>query len=275
MNFSVLMSVYYKESSNNLDQALESVIINQALKPTELVLIADGPLTDSLYDVIRKYKSIEPNFIFVQLPENRGLGYALNEGMRYCSCEWIARMDSDDISMSNRFEIQMQYIQQHPEVDVVGAWIVEFEGKVTNVLSEKRVPENHDVILSYAKYRCPINHPVVVFRKTAILAVGGYKHWPNFEDYWLWVRLLMNGAVFYNIQKPLLWFRSNDEMFKRRGGLNYVRHEWCFQRYLLEIKFISRMQFVENMLIRSFFRLIPNNIRAFLYKKVLRTEYDK
>ena len=270
-SFSVLMSVYIRANAEFFDESLNSVLFNQTLKPSEIVLVADGPLSEELYSIVDKYKSIYSNFKFVELPKNVGLGRALNEGVKYCSHEWVARMDSDDISMPNRFEIQMQYIQQHPEVDVVGAWVSEFETVVTNVSSIKKVPTDYKSILAYSKVRNPINHPVVMFKKNSVLAVGGYEHCMDFEDYWLWIRLLKNNAVFYNIPMSLLWFRASNAMYHRRGGIKYIKNEWHFQKLMLQIGFISKLQFAKNMIVRISFRLIPNKTRAKLYKKILRS----
>ena len=200
MLFSVLLSLYHKESPLFLRQSLTS-IFTQTLLPIEVVLVEDGPLTDELYAVIKEFTSQHPELKVISLPTNRGLGKALNEGLKHCSYDLVARMDTDDIAKPDRFEKQLAIFLEHPEIDVVGAWIDEFEGEVSNVLSMRKVPEQHENILRFAKGRCPVNHPVVMFRKSAVLKAGGYKHFPLFEDYYLWVRMLMNGARFYNIPK--------------------------------------------------------------------------
>lgn len=270
MNFSVLMSVYHREQAIFLDKSLESILINQTLKPDEIVLVGDGELTDELYAIIEKYKKLFCNFLFIQIPENVGLGKALNEGLKHCRGEWIIRMDSDDIAMPMRLERQYNVINQDKTIDVVGAWVSEFDENIDNIFAIKKVPETNDEIHKFAQKRNPINHPVVAFRKNRILQVGGYEHCMYFEDYWLWVRLLNSGAVFYNIQEPLLWFRSNKEMYKRRGGIGYIKHEYRFQRKVLELGFISYRTFIVNMLTRTIVRVIPNELRSFFYQKFLR-----
>ena len=142
----------------------------------------------------------------------------MNEGLKHCSYDLVARMDTDDVAKPDRFEKQLKVFQLYPDIDVVGAWIDEFEGTLNQVVSVRKVPEKHEEIAEYARKRCPINHPVVIFRKSAVLTAGGYLHFPLFEDYYLWVRMLMNGARFYNIQESLLLFRFSADMFKRRGG---------------------------------------------------------
>ena len=267
--FSILLAVYKKENPVYFSQSLDS-IFSQILFPHEVVLVKDGPLTDDLERVINKYQSKYYILKVVSLPVNQGLGKALNEGLKHCSHDLVARMDTDDIAKPERFEKQVKIFQKHPEVDVVGSWIDEFEGDISHVVSVRRLPECHEDILNFAKKRNPINHPVVMFRKGAVLAAGGYQHFPLFEDYYLWVRMLMNGAKFYNIQESLLYFRSSSDMFKRRGGLKYVGTEVCFQNFLLRSHFISFPRYVQNVIIGVITRIMPNRWRALLYKKKLR-----
>lgn len=267
--FSVLLSVYRKEQPAYLRQSLDS-IFTQTLLPDEVVLVKDGPLTDTLDEVVEEYCRKYPVIKVVPLSENQGLGRALNEGLKHCSYDLVARMDTDDVAKSERFEKQIAVFCAHPEVDVVGAWIDEFEGNIRNVISVRKLPEKHLDIRVFARKRNPVNHPVVMFRKNAVLAAGGYIHFPLFEDYYLWVRMLLNGARFYNIPESLLYFRFSPDMFKRRGGWKYARDEFRFQRKLLGMNFITCFQFMQNVSIRFVSRIIPNRLRTVLYKKILR-----
>ncbi|MFV0582569.1 MAG: glycosyltransferase family 2 protein [Parabacteroides gordonii] len=269
MQFSVLLSLYYKESPSFLRESLDS-IFNQTLLPTDVVLVKDGPLNEELDLVINDFRIKYPILKIICIPVNKGLGKALNLGLQYCTYEIVTRMDTDDIAKPNRFEKQIEIFMNHPEIDIVSSWIDEFEGDTNHVLSIRKLPEYHKDIYQFAKKRSPINHPAVMFRKSSVLAAGGYKHFPLFEDYYLWVRMLMNGAKFYNLQESLLYFRSSSEMFKRRGGLNYALKELKFEQKLLEIKFISKSIFIKNILIRFISRLIPNKLRAIIYKHLLR-----
>ncbi|MDE7073724.1 MAG: glycosyltransferase [Odoribacter sp.] len=269
MKFSVLLSVYRKEQPAYLRQSLDS-IFNQTLLPSEVVLVKDGPLTDALDEVIEEYCQRFPTLKVVPLTENQGLGKALNEGLKHCSYDLIARMDTDDVAKPERFEKQVGVFHARPNVDVVGAWIDEFEGEVDNVISVRKLPEKHWNVLKYARLRCPENHPVTMFRKEAVLSAGGYWHFPLFEDYYLWVRMLMNGACFYNIPESLLYFRFSPDMFRRRGGWKYAKDEFRFQCKLLRLGFIGCFGFCRNVGIRFVSRIIPNRLRSLLYKKVLR-----
>lgn len=267
--FSVLLSLYYKENPLFLRQCLDS-IFNQTLHPSEVVLVKDGQLNKELDQILNEYLIQYSELKIIPISQNSGLGIALNEGLKYCSYDLVARMDTDDIAKPNRFEKQLKVFNNQPDIDIVSSWIDEFEGDTNHILSIRKLPEYHKEIYKFAKKRNPINHPAVMFRKSSVLAAGGYKHFPLFEDYYLWVRMLMNGAKFYNIQESLLYFRSSSDMFKRRGGINYALMELKFEQELLRIKFIDKSIFIKNILIRFISRLIPNKLRTIIYKHLLR-----
>ena len=267
--FSVLLSLYKKELPSQLRQSLNS-LFSQTLLPDEIILVKDGPLTPELDTIVSDYAARYPFLKVVPLPQNQGLGKALNEGLKHCSYDLVARMDTDDISKPDRFEKQMKVFEEHPKLDLVGAWIDEFEGTPQHILSVRRVPETSEQILAYCKKRCPVNHPVVMFRKSAVQAAGSYQHFPLFEDYYLWIRMLKNGAKFYNIQESLLYFRTSPDMFKRRGGLKYAMDELRFQNMMRKMGMIGWKRFVLNVSIRFPARIIPNSLRGFFYKKLMR-----
>lgn len=267
--FSVLISIYNKEIASIFKLSLDSLLMQTKL-PSEIILVKDGLLTVELDKVISGYKQYCPMLKVVALKQNRGLGEALNEGLKHCSYDLVARMDADDIAKPYRFQKQIEVFTKHPEIDVCGAWIDEFQGDINNVTSIRKLPEQHKDILEYAKIRNPINHPVVMFRKSAVLAAGGYQHFPLFEDYYLWIRMLKNGAKFYNIQESLLYFRTSPDMFKRRGGWKYAIDECRFQKIMLDMDMISHKQFILNVMTRFPVRIAPNQVRSWLYKKALR-----
>ena len=269
MRFSVLLSVYYKESYSAFCKSLDS-IFTQTTCPDEVILVEDGPLGSDLNDIISEYSAKYPTLKIIPLPTNQGLGKALNEGLKHCSYDIVARMDTDDIAKPDRFEKQLAVFEKYLDIDVVGAWIDEFEDDISEVKSVRKLPELPDDIRQFAKRRNPINHPVVMFRKSAVLAAGGYQHFPLFEDYYLWIRMLMNGAKFYNIQESLLYFRFSPEMFKRRGGWRYVISELHFLQKMRQMHFISFSEFMQNLFVRFSIRLIPNSLRAIVYTKLIR-----
>lgn len=269
VNFSVLMSVYGKENPKYLEKAMDS-IINQTLVPTEIVLVKDGPLTDALNEMINTYQSRHPSLKVIELEKNVGLGRSLNEGMRHCSFNIVARMDTDDYAERDRFERQISVLMEKPELDVVGSNVCEYDEELVNAVSIKRVPENDADIKKFLKKRNPLNHMSVVYRKDKVLAAGGYMDCPYFEDYYLWCRMAKNDCKFFNIQKPLLRVRAGASMINRRGGLSYAKNAIHFEKEILKLRVINYSGFVSNSLIRTAVALFPNGLRQAFYAKKLR-----
>lgn len=269
MKFSVLLSIYYKESPLHLIEALDS-IFNQTVLPAEVILVKDGPLIAELDNIIDKYQQENSIFKVVALPKNRGLGYALNEGLKHCSYSWVARMDTDDICFPDRFEKQLEVIKLYPEFSFIGTLTAEFRDNINKIITYRKLPEKHQDILKYAKQRCPLNHPTVMYKKEAVLDLGGYNEFP--EDYHLWVRALMRGYKFYNIQMPLLYFRTSLDTIRRRGGFAYAKVEIMHQREFQKIGFLSKRELLCNCTIRIFVRIIPVKIRKWIYFSLLRSK---
>lgn len=267
--FSVLMSVYYKERPDYLAMSLDS-LINQSLMPSEIIIVEDGKLTNELYSVIDDYRAKYPQLKPIQLPANVGLGPALNEGMKHCSYDWIARMDSDDYSIPERFEKQFEYIEKHPHYDVYGCWIEEFYDDIDNVVSIRKTPELDVEIKKHGVSRNPINHVTVVFKKESVNSVGGYQKFNGFEDYYLWTRMIMSGKTFHNLPISLVKVRISRDMFKRRGGIKYLATEARFQKALHNMGYIGTSSMLKNIGVRWGVRLIPNFVRKWIYLGVLR-----
>jgi glycosyltransferase involved in cell wall biosynthesis len=269
--FSVLMSVYYKESPKNLEQSIIS-ILNQTLIPNQIVIVKDGLLTQELDKVINQYEQKYKIIKIVHLKNNLGLGLALNEGIKQCAYDYIARMDSDDISVSNRFEKQIGYISQHPEIDVIGSNIDEYDEAMQQVISTRKVPSNQADIYRYIKSRNPFNHMSVIFKKKSVIDCGRYEDVPLFEDYYLWCKLAMVNGNFHNLPESLVKARASISMTKRRGGLNYIKKIYRFELKIYRLKMINGLQLVSNLINRIIFAIIPNNLRFNMYKMVLRGE---
>lgn len=270
MKFSVLLSIYYKEQPEYLRLALDS-IFSQTVKANEVVLVEDGKLTDELEKVVTEYEALYPELKVVRFEKNRGLGHALNDGLKYCSYDLIARADTDDICKPNRFEKQVQVLEAHPEYDLVSSWVDEFIDNPKYVTSVRKLPETPEENLRYGKKRCPVNHPAVMYRKKAVMEADGYltEYFP--EDYFLWIRMLMNGCRFYNIQESLVYFRFSPDTFKRRGGWKYACDEAKVQMRIYKMGFISFPQFVQNVIIRFSTRIMPNFVRSWIYRRLLRS----
>ena len=198
--FSVLMAVYGKDNPHFFAQAIQS-LVDQTLTPNEIVLVQDGPLTVELENVVDQYKGLLGNqFNVIALSKNVGLGLALQEGLLHCSHELVARMDSDDLSKPTRFEKQVEVMMNDPSLSVLGTWLEEFEIEPLGDLKLKKVPVGGRSLEKYSRKRNPLNHPTVMFRKSAILKAGNYLDAPYFEDYHLWARLLLQGSKIQNLQ---------------------------------------------------------------------------
>lgn len=270
VKFSVLMSVYYKEKAEYLEQALSS-IINQTIKPNEIIIVKDGKLGLDLEVVIDKYKNNYPNiFKILELKTNQGLGKALRYGVENSNYEIIARMDSDDIAREDRFEKQLSLMLEDKSLDIVGSIISEFENDIENVLAIRNVPITNEEIKKYSKKRNPFNHMTVMYKKQAVIDCGNYIDCLWNEDYYLWVRMIMNGCKMQNINESLVYARIGNDMFERRGGIKYALRDISLQVEYLKIGFINIYQCLFNILSRTFVRILPNKLRRILYIKLLR-----
>lgn len=269
MSFSVLMSIYMAEKPSYLTMSLNSVL-NQTLQASEIIIVEDGPLTTDLYAILDEFESKNPIIRRLRLSENHGLGYALCEGLKYCRYELVARMDTDDICKPNRFEVQVEFMEKNHEVDVLGTWIDEFFDVKENVVSIRKVPEGSKGLYEFGKKRNPMNHPTVMFRKSSVLKAGSYQTCMLLEDYYLWVKMLKMGMVFYNIQESLLYFRLSHDIYKRRGGLKYAITEVKFQIELHKIGYLTIFETIRNIASRFFVRVMPVCIRRRIYRRLLR-----
>lgn len=274
-NYSVLMSVYFKENPNYLMQSMESIFC-QTYKTNDFVLICDGPLTLELDNVIVKMQKKYGNILnVIRLEKNMGLGNALKTGIIACKNELIARMDSDDVSKIDRCEKQVNYFSNHPEVGIVGGIIEEFSIDVNQVNSLRVVPESHENIMKFAKKRNPFNHPSVMYKKSAVLASGNYKDVRFMQDYFLWIDMLSNNIKGYNIPEVLVSMRANSNLFKRRSGSQYFKIQKQLLKYLKQKKFINNFEYLEALFIRTASCMAPNFIRQFMFKRVLRKKTEE
>ena len=265
MKFSVLMSIYHKENPIWFDRAMQSIWDEQTVKPDEIVLVQDGPLTDGLHKAIDEWKAkIGEVFKTVPLEKNVGLGEALNAGIKHCSYELIARMDTDDISISNRFEKQLKAFKEK-DIDLCSAFISEFDDDENQIISYRKLPENHEEIVKYSKMRNPLNHVTIMMKKSIVEKVGGYKHMLWMEDYYLWIRMIMKDAKLYNLQETLVNVRAGTSMLERRGELSYVKAEVTFLNELKKIGYLTTIEYLKNILIKVPIRLLPKGLLKSVY----------
>lgn len=268
--YSVLMSVYYREKPGYLRESIES-IFNQTVQTDDFVLVCDGPLTDGLNAVIDEFQlKYQNDFHVIRLEKNSGLGNALNYGLGYCRHELIARMDSDDIAREDRCEKQLQVFEEHSDISIVSGIVEEFSDTPSHIEARRVVPETNEEIIQFAKSRNPFNHPCVMYKKTAVEDVGSYQDFYLLEDYYLWLRMLLKGYRGYNLQEPLLFMRAGSDMYKRRAGWRYVKSQIQLFEFMKKKGYINKFQCIKYSIIRLTASILPNWMRKKIFKKFLR-----
>lgn len=269
--FSVAMSVYKSDNPDFFDRALSSITDEQTIIPNEIVLVVDGSVNDEINAVIDKYEGKYEIFKVIRLEQNGGLGNALKIAVENSGNELIARMDSDDVSVSTRFEEQLKYFAMNPEIDIVGGDITEFIGEENNIVGKRSVPLSNESIREYMKTRCAMNHVSVMYKKKAVESAGGYQDWFWNEDYYLWIRMWLNGAVFANTGRVLVNVRVGKEMYQRRGGSKYFESEKGLQDYMLKNKMINHSTYIKNVAKRLIIqKLMPNKLRGWVFRTFAR-----
>lgn len=270
--FSVCTSVYKNDKPDFVRVALDSMLVNQSVKPSEIVLVQDGPVLEGLQMVLQDYERKYPDVMhIIRLEKNGGLGNALKIGVENAKYDICARMDSDDIAAPDRFEKQLAYLEAHPECDIVGGQITEFIDSPDNIVGKREVPLTNEDIYDYMKSRCAFNHPTVMFRKQAVLDVGNYQDWFWNEDYYLWIRLMKNHCIMANLSEVLVNMRSGLDQYSRRGGKKYFDSEIGIKRLMLNEGMITRSQFIINYIERFIIQLVlPNGVRGWVFRKFAR-----
>ncbi|NLV11953.1 glycosyltransferase [Haloarcula argentinensis] len=270
--FSVLIPIYQGVVPDEVDMALESCF-EQTILPDEVLLVEEGELpaglestlaawTDRYDDVVRRHS----------IPADSGLGVALKVGVEECRYDLIARFDADDVNLRKRFETQLNYLEHHPDVDVLGSVVEEFSDDPQNPVAVRSVPGEHDEITQMARFRNPMNHMSVMFRREAVRDAGNYRAVQPFEDYDLWVRMLCAGATFANVLSALVRARTGDALSERRGGFDYARSEIQQQINFHRQGFISLPIMLFNILTRGGIRLLPDRLRANIYSRFARAK---
>ena len=266
MNYSVLMPVYYKEKPSFLERSIVS-IMEQTIKPDDFVIVCDGPLTPELDEILlkssRKYNCIN----VVRKEKNEGIGSALRDGLLLTKNEIVMRMDSDDVCLKQRAEIQLPLMDEY---ELVGSSISEFENSENNIIGYRVVPKTQKEIEKFAKRRNPFNHPSVMFKKSTILKAGNYQTLLYVEDYFLWVRVLLQKSKVANINEPLVNMRSGLSMRSRRSGKVYRQSIKKLRKFMLDNKMISHLRYFGLLIEQTLFLLIPAKIKEHLYGAFLR-----
>ena len=265
--FTVLMAVYKGDNHQLFDKSLQSIYLN-SLAPNNIVLVVDGEIPEALNLVILKYVHHENLFVH-RINKNSGLANALNEGLRFVNTEWVVRADADDISLTYRFEKMAKYAKTHNYLDVIGANILEIEPSGEHIC-KRIVPISHHSIEKCIKFRSPLNHMTVCYKKNIVDSVGGYPDLYLKEDYGLWVLLINKGYIFGNLNEILVHATTGNDMFKRRGGIRYIISEINLQYFLYINNINGALLAVLILFFRSSIFALPHFIRRYFYIKFLR-----
>lgn len=269
--FSVNICVYHKDDAVFFREAVKSVTAFQTVRPAEVIIVADGPIYGDLNAAVEEFERDTALFKVVRLPENRGHAGARQAGLEAASNDLVAIMDADDISAPDRFEKQLAAFASERDAAVVGGQITEFVDTPDNIVGSRIVPADDAGIRQYLKSRCPMNLVTVMYRKSAVSAVGGFKDWYCEEDYYLWIRMAEAGCRFANLPDTLVNVRVGKEMYRRRGGWRYFRSEARLQSYMLSHRLISLPRYLYNVAGRFAVQVaMPNRLRGFIFQKLFR-----
>ena len=274
--FSVLISIYHKEQPQHFHACMESIWDHQTLRPSEIIMVEDGPLTPELDQVIAQWQAKIGDILKItQLAQNVGTGKAKNIGLQQCSHEIVCIVDTDDISVPDRFEKQIKVFTEDSELVILGGQITEFVKDVNSPSGMRKVPLSHDALRKYAERQSPFNNMTIAYRKTKILEVGGYQHHMWMEDYNLFLRVIAKGYKIQNLEDVLVYARIDNGMHARRKGIEYIKSEKQLLNLKKELKLQNPIHANMLFLIRSAFRLMPSSLLGTIYNTFLRKKVEK
>lgn len=267
--YSVLMSVYKNDKADWLEISILSMI-NQTIKPDEIILMIDGPIPDELEEKINEISQAYKLVKVYKNENNLGLGLTMQKGLELCKNDIVARMDSDDYSKPNRIEKELIMLEEN-NLDLVGSQVEEFIDDINNVTSIHNVPVGETEILKYSKQRNPFCHPSVIFKKSKVLESGDYQDMKLCEDYYLWIRMLQNNCKMDNHPECLIRMRVSKDLYARRGGYKYFKSQKKLFKYMKKTKYIGIFTYLKVLFARFVIQvLMPNKLRQKFYEKKLR-----
>lgn len=274
MDYSVIMGIYHKVPSEYLKTSIESVL-NQTIQPKKFIIVKDGKLTDSqekIIDEIISQKRVL--FEIIIFSENRGSGPAYNEALKHCFTEYAMIMDSDDYIDPKKVEIELSFLNDNKEYDIVGTNVFEFVETIDNVKVLRRMPETHEEIVKFSHKRCPVAQPSAMFKVKSVIDAGGYQESKLTEDYDLYIRMIINNCKFHNIQKVYTYMRVSDDFYGRRGGIKYLKPIIGFKYKWYKKNFYTLKEFLKTSFASLIVSLLPNKIRTSIYNHLLRRRLE-
>lgn len=263
---SVIMSTYKGNKAIYLKESLDS-LNNQSEIASEIILIIDGPIDTKQMEVIKVFQ-YAGDFKYYQLEQNRGLAYCMNFALKHSTNDIVARMDADDVCYFDRFEKEYKEVKDNKNL-VCCSWHAEFETSTNNIKALKKTPKLDKDIRKAIGIRNIISHPTIMLYKDILIKNGGYnENVGMLEDYELHLRLLNNKVNYTCIQEPLVYVRTDENQYSRRGGLKYLINEYKFRYMCYKKGYISLKNLFVTIILYSFLRLFPTKYKHFLYKLV-------
>lgn len=269
--YSVVMAVYENDRPEWLKQAIDS-ILNQTVRSDDIVIVRDGAVSKELEGALESYDEKHKEITIVRLEENVGAGQARNMGVGRVKNELVAIMDADDISLPNRFELQLAEFNGNSELMLVGGQISEFEDKPDNITGYRKVPVEYDAIKKFARYRSPINHVTVMFKKSAFSAVGGYPKMTRAEDYYMVSSLLAKDYKVSNLQLTIVNCRIGSDNINRRKTWRNVRENIASRWKIHKLGIASLAYFCISSVGQIVLFIVPSSVAKTLFKALLRSK---
>lgn len=264
MRISVLLSLFSKENPAYFDRSMQSIWDDQTRKPDEVVLVEDGPITSELESLVTLWTERIPVMKVIKLEKNSGLAVALNEGAKHCDCDYIARMDTDDISLPDRFRLQEDFLSTHPECAVLGGGMIEFNDE-EGELQPRLMPQTTKEIKSAICKTSPFVHPSVFIKKD--LFDNGLTYNPKsrrYQDLEYWFKILAAGYEVANIDKAIIKYRKDPYMYAKRNKTASTELKIAFKGIFSLYGFFSWRYIFPVM--HYLYRLLPPKMCLFIYK---------
>jgi hypothetical protein len=270
-NFTVLISIYKNNSIIEVINLIKS-IKSQNFYPGEIIFIYDGPIRAEIDKIIKSLKNLK----IIYNKKNIGLGASLRKGILAAKYGIIIRSDVDDISIPSRFKELVKAYTINKNVDLIGSLQKEIYNKKSYI---KNLPYENEIIRKKLIYRNYINHPTVLLKKKKILQAGNYEnvgrylHCNNFEDYYLWLKMLKINAIFKNIPRVLVMSHINKNFYYRREGKKIISNYKIFLKKSYRNKILTKQQFYLNLVIRNLIYILPNKLFIIFFNYFLRKKY--
>lgn len=273
-NYSILTTLYKNDSPEFLKQSIDSMLA-QTVLTNDYVIVADGPLTEELDEVLVGYENTHNFFNIVRLSENGGLGVALREGLKYCKNDLVARLDADDLSMPTRCEKQLALFDSDPDLVIVGSDMYEFDSNPDEITDLKHMPSSPEQIYKYAKRRNAFNHSSVMYRKSVIEEHGSYSTMRRSQDIELFSKILYAGCKCRNINEPLIKFRCGDTRVKRKKKWSNVKSDLRIFKNNYKMGYAGFGDYLYVVITQIGFFILPTKLAGYLYMKLFRTRIKK